>query len=159
MFGGRLAAEQEAKQYMISEAGSRPNPAIAILAVGCTILAGCGSSARVTATGMVTFDGQPVHTGVIIFQPLEREAAPQGTLVNAGRYTIQCRPGRHRVQIRGTKLVDESRVPRSMPRLASAAIYEDYIPASYNTASTLEVDCVAGHSNVFDFQLTSSPDR
>lgn len=142
---------------MISEAGSRPHLVISILALGCTILAGCGSSARVTATGMVTFDGQPVQTGTIVFQPLDQAAAPQGAPVDAGRYSIQCRPGRHRVQIRGTRLVDESRVPRSMPRFGSAAIREDYLPASYNTASTLEVDCVVGRSNVFDFQLTSSP--
>jgi hypothetical protein len=144
---------------MISEAGSRPNPIVVILAVGCTVLAGCGSSAQVTATGMVTFDGQPVQTGAIVFQPLDQSAAPHGTLVNAGRYAIQCRPGRHRVQIRGTRPMDEARVPRTMPRLGSAAVHEDFIPVSYNTDSTLEVDLVAGRSNVFDFKLTSPSAR
>lgn len=142
---------------MISEASSRPRYRRAILALGCTVLAGCGSSARVTATGMVTFDGQPVQTGAIVFQPLDRTAAPQGSPINAGRYALECAPGRHRVQIRGTRPVDESQVPRTMPRLGSAAVREDYIPAASNTESTLEVEVVAGRSNVFDFTLTSTP--
>ena len=142
---------------MISEARSWPHGRRVILALGCTMLAGCGSSARVTATGMVTFDGQPVETGAIVFQPLDRTATPHGTLINAGRYSVLCLSGRHRVQIRGTRPVDESRVPRTMPRLGSAAVREDYIPAAYNTASTLEVEVVAGRTNVFDFKLAAPP--
>lgn len=143
---------------MISEATSRERYWLAILFMGCTVLAGCGVSGRVTANGMVTFDGLPVETGTIVFQPLDRaSASPQGTPINAGRYTIECPPGRHRVQIRGTRPVDESRVPRTMPRLGTALVREDYIPAPYNTASKLEVEVVAGGRNVFDFKLTPTP--
>jgi hypothetical protein len=143
---------------MISEATLRARCRLAILLLGCTVLAGCGSSGRVTATGMVTFDGQPVETGTIVFQPLDQAAAaPQGAPINAGRYTVECPPGRHRVQIRGTRPVDESRVPRTMPRLGTAPVREDYIPAAYNSASMLEVEVVAGGRNVFDFKLTPTP--
>jgi len=142
---------------MTSEAASRARCRTAILLLGCTVLAGCGSSGRVTATGMVTFDGQPVETGTIVFQPLDRAAAPEGAPISGGRYTVECPPGRQRVQIRGTRPVDESRVPRTMPRLGTAPVREDYIPAAYNTESTLEVEVVAGGSNVFDFKLTPTP--
>lgn len=106
---------------------------------------------------MVTFDGQPVETGTIVFRPLDPAVAPQGAPVSAGRYAVDCPPGRHRVQIRGTRPVDESRVPRTMPRLGTAPVREDYIPAAYNTESTLEIEVVAGQANVFDFKLARTP--
>lgn len=93
-----------------------------------------------------------METGAIVFHPLDRNIAPQGGLIKAGRYTIVCRPGRHRVEIRGTRPMDESRISPTMPRMAGAAVHEDYIPAAYNTASKLEVEVKAG-SNTVDFDL------
>lgn len=123
------------------------------LVAGCAVLAGCGSPDR--ATGTVAFDGRRVETGAIIFQALDGSAATQGALIEAGTYAVECRAGRYRVEIRGTRPMDESRVPRTMPRIGTAPIQEDYIPAAFNTESTLEVEVKAGVPNVLDFDLKS----
>lgn len=137
---------------MTSEA-KHPRCLLVSLVAGCAVLAGCGAPDR--ATGTVVFDGRPVETGVIVFQPLRRSAAAQGSLIEGGKYVVECGAGPHRVEIRGTRPMDESRVPRTMPRLGGAPINEDSIPAAFNTESTLEVEVKAGGPNVFDFDLKS----
>ncbi len=126
--------------------------------VGCVGVAGCLSSDRATSTGTVTFDGRPVETGSIVFLPPDRAAAAEGALITAGRYTIAGRPGPRRVEIRGTRPVPAERLPRTMPRLSNETVYEDYVPAAYNTETTLQVEVVAGNGNVFDFDL-KPPER
>jgi hypothetical protein len=64
---------------------------------------------------------------------------------------------RRRVEIRGTRRLDDSRIPKTMPRLEGVPLYEDYIPSAYNAASTLEINVTAAGPNVFDFDLKSSP--
>ena len=128
---------------------------LAILLACCGFLSGCTGTDFVVGTGTVAFDGVPVETGLIVFHPLDRGVAPQGASIVAGRFTIRCRPGRHRVEIRGTRAIDESQVPPTMPRLPDAPIREDFIPAAYNTESMLEATVTAGGPNLFDFELES----
>lgn len=144
---------------MSSESRSPARGSFPSLAICCTVLLGCSSSDRVTATGKIAFGGEPVEAGAIIFRPVDGGGTPHGALITAGRYAIECQPGRHRVEIRGTRPMKESRTPTTMPRLGTAAIREDYIPAAFNSESTLEVEVKAGSSNVFDFDLVATPSR
>lgn len=120
----------------------------------CVCLAGCLASDRVTSTGTVTFDGRPVDTGAIVFVPLEPAVAPEGAAITSGRFTVVGRRGKRRVQIRGTRPIPPERLPRTMARFDGLPVHEDYIPAAYNTASTLEVEVTDG-PNVFTFDLQS----
>lgn len=129
-----------------------------------TLLAGfsigivaCRPNDRAWSTGSVTFDGSPVEHGMIVFRPLDRGDAAGGASISDGRFTIASRPGRHRVEIRGMRPIEESRLPKMMPRIEGVPVYEDFIPATFNLESTLEVDVAAGSSNTFDFDLTSPP--
>ena len=128
-----------------------------ILVIACAGVAGCQRSGRVTSTGTVTYGGQPVETGVIVFHPLDRGSAPEAAPISAGRFTIRGGLGKRRVEIRGTRQIDESTLPKTMPRLEGVPLYEDYIPSAYNTASTLEADVTADGRNVFDFDLPTAP--
>ena len=130
-----------------------------VLVAGLTLVAGCRPANRVRSTGTVRFDGQAVETGAIVFRPVASGGAPAGALICSGSFAVEGPAGRQRVEIRGTRPVDESRLPRTMPRLAGGAVHEDYIPAAYNTASTLEVEVTPGGPNVFEFELRAEPSR
>lgn len=131
-----------------------PARRLAALFTVCSGLAGCLGSDRVTSTGTVTFDGRPVDSGAIVFVPLEAAVAPEGAAIASGRFTVVGRRGRRRVQIRGTRPVSPERLPRTMARFDGLPVNEDYIPATYNTASTLEIEVTEG-PNVFTFDLKS----
>jgi hypothetical protein len=128
-----------------------------LLAGSCLGIAACQPNDRAWSTGSVTFEGRQVEHGMIVFRPLDGGNAPAGAAIAEGRFAIAGRPGRHRVEIRGTRPVDASQQPRTMPRIEGAPIYEDFIPPAYNTESTLEVDVAAGSSNEFDFDLQPLP--
>lgn len=131
-----------------------PTRGLVTLFTVCAGLAGCLAADRVTSTGTVTFDGRPVETGMIVFLPPDSAVAPEGAPIASGRFTVVGRRGRRRVQIRGTRPVPPERLPRTMARFDGLPVHEDYIPAAFNTASTLEVEVTAG-PNVFDFDLKS----
>lgn len=128
-----------------------------ILVIGCAGAIGCQRLERVTSNGTVTYDGQPVATGMIVFRPLDRSSAPEAAPISAGKFTINGGLGKRRVEIRGTRRIDESTLPKTMPRLEGEPLYEDYIPSAYNAESTLEVDVTADGRNVFNFDLQTAP--
>ena len=132
-------------------------PRFTMLFVVLAGIAGCMRSDRVRSTGAVTFDDRPVETGAITFVPLDRGQAPEAAPIVAGRYVLEGRAGRRRVEIRGTRRLDDSQIPKTMPRLEGVPLYEDYIPSAFNAASTLEIEVTAAGPNVFDFDLKSSP--
>lgn len=53
--------------------------------------------------------------------------------------------------------IEESRLPKTMPRSEGVPVYGDFIPPTFNVESTLEVDIAVGNANTFDFDLTSPP--
>lgn len=130
---------------------------VLIVLAGAAAGAGCSADQRVTSTGTVSFDGRPIEKGAIVFRPLDPGVAPAGAAIAGGRFRIAGRPGRQRVEIRGTRPIDEARIPRTMPRMGDAPVYEDYVPAAFNAQSTLEVEVTAGGPNEFTFDLKSGP--
>jgi hypothetical protein len=111
-----------------------------LLVIGLALVAGCRPANRIHSTGTVRFDGHPVETGAVVFRPVGSEGTPAGGLIRSGSFSLEGPAGRQRVEIRGMRPVDESRLPRTMPRFEGMPVHEDYIPSAYNTASTLEVE-------------------
>ena len=139
-------------------AWSRLRPPL-LLVVGLALVAGCRPANRIRSTGTVRFDGQPVETGAIVFRPVGSGAPPAGGLIRSGSFSVEGGAGRQRVEIRGTRPVEQSRLPRTMPRFEGMPLHEDYIPSVYNTASTLEVEVTPDRPNVFTFDLPAAPSR
>jgi hypothetical protein len=112
---------------------------------------GCGQrDTRVECTGTVTFAGQPVAEGSIGFFPVVGGGRSEGAVITGGRYTARLQPGRHRVEIRGSRpLAKKTAVPSDMP----GGIREDYIPKQFNEASTLEVEIPATGPHELPFDL------
>jgi hypothetical protein len=126
-----------------------------MLALALPCFCGCGSSGpeKYTVSGTVTFDGQPVADGEIIFSA---EAGGKGTdggkIVN-GQYTLQALPGKKVVRVMAMREVpgkfDESNPGEKVP------FKEMYIPDKYSGRSELKAEITAGGKNQFDFPLTS----
>lgn len=126
-------------------------------------LVGCGpASQRVGLEGLVSFDGEPLASGTVIFVPQSDTRGPStGSAIVDGKYRVDPEkgllPGGHyRVEIRslrnsGKKIPSAMRGPSPTYELA-----ENFIPANYNTHSELTV-VVEQSPDVqqVDFQLRS----
>jgi hypothetical protein len=136
----------------------RPTPTttsslVATIVACCVGAGGCRPDATATSRGTVVFDGQPIETGLIVLRPVDGRLGPEAAPIEAGRFVVTGRPGRRRVEIRGTQVVPEAKLSPSTPRMPGVPYRRDYVPAAYNTESTIEVEVKAGSANVFDFDL------
>ena len=111
---------------------------------------GCGTDGIVVASGSVTFDGQRLADGAISLYPADKSVAPQGGRIRDGQFQIRCRPGKYRVEILA------SRPKEGAQELSPGMIpFEQYIPARYNDASSLEVEVSTKSRQEFTFNLLS----
>jgi len=112
------------------------------------ITLGCGSE-TCKVTGTVTFDGQPLPEGDIIFNDVQGIHGPEPAKIKNGPFELRARPGDKRVEIRASREVPEKRTPMG-------PYFEDYIPKWYNTQSELTAHLTAGSANHLEYPLTSS---
>jgi hypothetical protein len=113
-----------------------------VLALGC----GAGTPPTYKVTGTVTFDGQPVEDGEILFLPVEKELGPDAGRIRNGAYELRAKAGRKRVEIRAARPVPGQTNPMG-------PVYADYIPQQYNARSTLAADVQPDGPNRFDYKL------
>lgn len=104
----------------------------------------------VVVTGGVMFDGQPLPGGAISFYPADKTVAPQGGRIRDGGFQVRCRPGKYRVEILASRPKEgaKEQTPGMTP-------LEQYIPARYNDASTLEAEVSTQRRQQFTFALLS----
>ena len=127
-----------------------PAPAVFVVAAACLVALGCGPrDTRIECSGTVTYAGQPVEEGSIGFFPLAGGGRSEGAVITAGRYTARVQPGRHRVEIRGSRPLAGKPIVSDMP----SGIREDYIPKEFNDASTLEAEIPATGPHRLPFDL------
>jgi hypothetical protein len=126
------------------------------------LTAGCDSGPRrLPASGAVTYRGQPVPEGFILFQPQDPgRGQTTGTVVSNGRYALPAAeglsPGRYTVRITAA---DPARRAAATPRMGADGIpvadgtAREWLPPRYNTQSSLEIDAAPGGPTTFDFNL------
>jgi hypothetical protein len=123
---------------------------------------GCGS--RVRVHGNVTFDGQPIDGGRIVFLP---EGDPAGrptaeATLDQGAYSLpvskgpNLSTGKHRVEIVWHKPPPGKEKRKPGDPGFTTDDYVQVLPAAYNSKTTLSVDLQAG-DNTFDFALKRHP--
>lgn len=116
-----------------------------LLGILATLLIGCGKPAPNIVSGSVTMNGTPVEQGEIMFLPSDgKGTVAAGPIVN-GAYSMECQPGDKSVKITATK--EQGIAPDGLPN------YVSYIPAKYNTKTTLTAKVAAGNKDKFDFDL------
>jgi hypothetical protein len=116
---------------------------------------GCGSdTALLPLAGNVTFQGEPVASGEITFQPVD----PQQRLATApivdGKYRLDPRfgaaPGEYTVAIRAYRAAAQA--GPGNPYAPDAEATEQYVPRQFNDATTLRITASA-ESLEHDFNL------
>jgi hypothetical protein len=116
--------------------------------------AGCGSSeGGVQLSGAVTYQGQPVTAGEIVFTPKSGDQPSAAGKIEEGRFQCQVPAGPNIVQITAYREVP-GKFDTSNPGETNPVI-EMYIPPEYNSDSKLEVT-VDGSNPTVDFELGSS---
>lgn len=129
--------------------------AILVVAIG----PGCNSG-RFPIQGEVTFDGQPVETGTIAFEPADGQGPTTGGQIKNGKYALMGNaaplPGKKKVRISAVHKTGR-RIPAGPPAAQNEMIEEiiRYIPAIYNSRSTLFCDVSADRPPQINFDLKS----
>jgi hypothetical protein len=98
--------------------------------------------------GRVTWNGEPLPEGNIIFAAADGAPVEDHGRIVAGEYRFRVKPGKKRVRIyasRDTGKLDP--VMRQAERV-------QYLPERYNAQSTLEIDVTLPGPNSWDFPLT-----
>ena len=115
------------------------------------LVPGCGGAdAPVPVRGSVTWNGDPLPKGKILFLPEDPAVAPDAGDVVNGTFALKVRPGKKRVQLFANR-------PGPYDPAEKAATQEQYLPARYNTETRLAADVRPGGDNTFDYPLTEKP--
>jgi len=130
------------------------------LVVLCFAPCGCQPSSphkeeTYPVSGTVTLDGEPLAEGDIHF--ITKETASLDVLpIQGGRFEGQAKAGKRRVEIKAyrTEKPAETSGQPTMPG-ADQPTRVNYIPARYNTESTLTADVTETGPNQFTFELES----
>ena len=137
----------------------------AALALGL-ILAGCGGARddlpREGVSGKVTFEGEPLARGAILFKPSSSgaQATDAGGMIRDGEYRLDRPegpvPGSYKVLI-----TEEVERPKDNGDQISLRPQQktSRISAKYNANTTLTAEVKPGLANVFNFDLKKSNDR
>ncbi len=128
------------------------NP-LTVVALSWLVLAGCGPGGPrfFDVQGHVTFEGDDVATGDIVFTPQDPRIAPEAGKIRNGRFTARLREGTHRVEI--TALAIDGKTPILM----GSPLAENFIPARYNERSELTAEVSERGNHDFKFQLHAEP--
>jgi hypothetical protein len=115
-------------------------------------MAGCADTAPKTCevSGTVTWNGQPLSEGTVIFDAADGAPVSDSGQVVAGKYRLHVKPGRKLVRFYADRETGKfNQVMGQMER-------ESYIPERYNVRTEHVVDVVPGGKNRWDFALTGS---
>lgn len=119
------------------------------------LVAGCGRSVNIE--GKVTFDGQPVESGTITFEPADGQGPTIGGAIEGGTYAVSGQSGGKKVvRIRASRKTGRQ-IETGPPAPPGTMVdeVESYIPAIYNSQSTLTCEVADGGAGRHDFELTS----
>lgn len=114
-------------------------------------LPGCDNG-RATVTGQVTYQGQPVESGSINFEPLDGRGGTAGGTIENGAFRLSGAagvvPGKKRVRITVMQKTGK-RVPAG-PMYPAGTMFDD---VKVINPPLQEAEVVAGEENQFDFPL------
>jgi hypothetical protein len=132
-------------------------PTMAAAAAILLACVGCGSGS-VKIEGAATFDGQPIESGSIVFEPADGKGPATGGKIADGRYSVISEegiaPGKKIVRIIAVRKTGRQ-IDAGPPAGTMVDEIEKYIPPIYNRKSTLMCEIVAA-ANEHDFHLKSN---
>lgn len=103
--------------------------------------------------GTVTFDGEPIPEGSIVFLPADDPALPPvGGNIVEGKYAIKAYSGSFHVKIFASRENPEKTI--ETPGGEDIVIRDQYLPERYNEKTELTADVAPVNPNAIDFELT-----
>ena len=134
---------------------------LSLTSIAVMICIGCDTGpSRVALQGAVTLNGQPVPRGTIQFAPAEGTAGQAtGGVITNGRYAVDTEGGAlaggtYVIRIIALRKTGKTLPNRMDPGGPPVELEENYIPAIYNSQSTLKVTISDTDSeNTFNFHL------
>ncbi|MGE3806857.1 MAG: hypothetical protein AB7K24_19495 [Gemmataceae bacterium] len=117
-----------------------------------SLLLGCSKSGPPTfpVAGTVTYNGEPIAAGDILFIPDDASLKREGGRIKEGKFQFEATAGKKRVEITAQRDHPTQKNPKGGP------VPVDYIPANYNTASTLTAEVKPEGKNEFTFPLVGN---
>ena len=97
----------------------------------------------------MTFDGQPVEEGEIIFRAADGTQGSWEEKISSGAYSLRTTPGQKRVEITARRKVETPAAASGEPAIS----FQMYIPEEYNEDSKLTANVTPEGPNQFDFLL------
>jgi hypothetical protein len=137
-----------------------PKRALPALVVFAMVFAtgGCGrDTERLPLTGTVSWQGQPLEKGSIVFVPTAGHRGPKiGARIVDGGYTIEAQrgatPGAYRVEVRSDSGEHPHSPTDARPPARAATANKMVIPPEYNSQSRLTA-AVSAEQTTFNFEL------
>lgn len=120
-----------------------------------TVLVGCGPAAPATAkvNGTVTLDGSPMPDGDVFLKGDESKNAT--FKINGGKFSGECQTGKYRVEIMAYKEETPKADATGYTPPSGSVNKVNYIPAEFNTNSTMTAEVKAGGPNELKFEVKS----
>ena len=121
----------------------------AVLLMMVVLVSGCGPSGpvRYPVSGEVTWEGEPVVKGYIVFEPANEGVAPDAGKIEDGRYETEVQAGKKKVRISAEREVGPYNPVMGSPERQS------YIPSEYDVQTVLEATVTPDGENEFNFHL------
>jgi hypothetical protein len=119
------------------------------------LISGCSADAKHGAvTGTVSFDGQPLKSGNIRFDPADGRTATADAMITDGKFNATVPPGEKRVSITAPKVLGKKKVYET-PDSPTVDLTEEMLPKRYNAQSELKATVKLGNQELPAFDLKS----
>jgi hypothetical protein len=134
---------------------SRNWASLLLIGMVSMILSGCEEAGpkMFPVSGTVTWQGQALPTGQIVFLPLDKNVPGSSGNIEQGKFFSKASAGKTQVQIFAF------RPAATVDNVMGQAPQEQYLPVHYNDQTTLSVDVSPTGPNQFTFDLTDTPNK
>ncbi len=125
----------------------------AFAVLGAFLCSGC-SDGKGKVTGSVTFDDQPVASGMVTFVRNEGQLVREGAVISQGSFQAVLAPGNYQVELNGQKVVGTRKQKGFDGKDEVLEISEEMFPERYNRKTELVAEIKPG-ANALKFDATA----
>src|SRR5206468_237037 len=109
----------------------------------------CGcTDGQGSVAGTVTFNGEPVKSGMITFVKQSGELVREGAVITDGNFFAHLPPGDYKIELNAQKIVGKRKQKAFDGSDEEVEIAEELFPEQYNTKTTLTTEIHRGSNSV-----------